>query len=30
MLRMGPRNIRIVQQKIREIAPYMGIDPAVK
>lgn len=30
MLRMGPRNIRIVQQKLREIAPYMGIDPAAK
>lgn len=26
LLRMGPRNIRIVQQKLRELAPYLGID----
>jgi hypothetical protein len=26
LLRMGPRNARIVQQKLREIAPYLGID----
>ena len=26
LLRMGPRNVRIVQQKLREIAPYLGID----
>jgi hypothetical protein len=25
-LRMGPRNIRLIQQKLREIAPYLGID----
>jgi DUF3014 family protein len=25
-LRMGPRNVRLVQQKLREIAPYLGID----
>src|SRR5207253_7239084 len=25
-LRMGPRNMRLVQQKLREIAPYLGID----
>jgi hypothetical protein len=30
LLRMGPRNTRIIQQKLREIAPYLGIDPAVK
>lgn len=26
LLRMGPRNVRIIQQKLREIAPYLGID----
>jgi Protein of unknown function (DUF3014) len=26
LLRMGPRNVRIVQQKLREIAPHLGID----
>lgn len=26
LLRMGPRNVRIVQHKLREIAPYLGID----
>jgi hypothetical protein len=26
LLRTGPRNVRIVQQKLREIAPYAGID----
>jgi hypothetical protein len=26
LLRMGPRNTRIIQQKLREIAPYLGID----
>lgn len=26
LLRMGPRNTRIVQQKLREIAPYIGVD----
>jgi len=25
LLRMGPRNIRLVQAKLREIAPYLGI-----
>jgi hypothetical protein len=24
-LRMGPRNVRLIQQKLREIAPYLGI-----
>jgi Protein of unknown function (DUF3014) len=28
LLRMGPRNVRIVQAKLREIAPALGIDPA--
>lgn len=28
LLRMGPRNERIIQDKLREIAPYLGIDPA--
>ena len=28
LIRMGPRNERIVQEKLREIAPYLGIDPA--
>jgi hypothetical protein len=27
-LRMGPRNMRIVQAKLREIAGHLGIDPA--
>ena len=27
-LRMGPRNVRLIQQKLREIAPYLGIDLA--
>lgn len=26
LLRMGPRNTRLIQQKLREIAPYLGID----
>ncbi len=26
LLRMGPRNVRIIQQKLREIAPYLGIE----
>jgi hypothetical protein len=26
LLRMGPRNVRNVQQKLREIAPFLGID----
>lgn len=26
LLRMGPRNVRIVQRKLREIAPYLGIE----
>jgi len=26
LLRMGPRNVRLIQQKLREIAPYLGID----
>jgi hypothetical protein len=26
-LRMGPRNVRMIQQKLREIARYVGIDP---
>jgi hypothetical protein len=25
-LRMGPRNVRLIQQKLREIAPYLGIE----
>lgn len=28
LIRMGPRNERIVQDKLREIAPLLGIDPA--
>jgi hypothetical protein len=27
-LRMGPRNVRLIQDKLREIAPALGIDPA--
>ena len=27
-LRMGPRNVRIIQAKLREIAPHLGISPA--
>lgn len=27
LLRMGPRNVRIVQAKLREIAPHLGIAP---
>lgn len=26
-LRMGPRNVRMIQQKLREMARYVGIDP---
>jgi len=26
LLRMGPRNQRIIQDKLRELAPYLGID----
>jgi hypothetical protein len=25
LLRMGPRNVRIVQAKVREVARYLGI-----
>lgn len=28
LLRMGPRNVRLVQAKLREIAPLLGIPPA--
>jgi mRNA-degrading endonuclease RelE of RelBE toxin-antitoxin system len=28
LIRMGPRNQRIIQDKLREIAPFLGIDPA--
>jgi hypothetical protein len=28
LIRMGPRNERIIQDKLREIAPFLGIDPA--
>jgi hypothetical protein len=28
LLRMGPRNQKIIQDKLREIAPSLGIDPA--
>ena len=28
LLRMGPRNQQIIQDKLREIAPLLGIDPA--
>jgi Protein of unknown function (DUF3014) len=28
LLRMGPRNVRLIQAKLREMAPYLGIDPA--
>jgi hypothetical protein len=28
LLRMGPRNVRLIQQKLREIAPATGIDLA--
>jgi hypothetical protein len=28
LLRMGPRNVRLIQAKLREIAPYLGIAPA--
>ena len=27
LLRMGPRNVRLVQAKLREMAPYLGIPP---
>lgn len=27
LLRMGPRNVRLIQNKLREIAPLLGIDP---
>ena len=27
-LRMGPRNVRIIQAKLREIAPHLGISPS--
>jgi len=26
-LRMGPRNVKLVQAKLREIAPHLGIAP---
>jgi hypothetical protein len=26
-LRMGPRNVRLIQAKLREIAPFLGIPP---
>jgi hypothetical protein len=25
LLRMGPRNVRLIQAKLREMAPYLGI-----
>ena len=28
LIRMGPRNQKIIQDKLREIAPFLGIDPA--
>jgi Protein of unknown function (DUF3014) len=28
LIRMGPRNERIIQDKLREIAPFLGIDPS--
>jgi hypothetical protein len=28
LLRMGPRNVRLIQAKLREIAPLIGIDPS--
>ncbi len=28
LLRMGPRNVRIIQAKLREMAPSLGIDPS--
>jgi hypothetical protein len=28
LLRMGPRNVRLIQNKLREMAPALGIDPA--
>jgi DUF3014 family protein len=28
-LRMGPRNVRAIQAKLREIAPYLGIAPGL-
>jgi hypothetical protein len=28
LLRMGPANVRTVQDKLREVAQYLGIDPA--
>jgi hypothetical protein len=28
LIRMGPRNERMIQEKLREIAPFLGIDPA--
>ena len=28
LIRMGPRNQQIIQDKLREIAPYLGIDPS--
>jgi hypothetical protein len=28
LIRMGPRNERIIQDKLREIAPYLGIAPS--
>ena len=27
LLRMGPRNVRLIQGKLREIAPLIGIPP---
>jgi hypothetical protein len=24
---MGPRNVRLIQAKLREIAPFLGIPP---
>lgn len=29
LLRMGPRNVRAIQAKLREIAPYLGIAPVL-
>jgi hypothetical protein len=28
LLRMGPRNVRLIQAKLREIAPHLGIAPS--
>jgi Protein of unknown function (DUF3014) len=28
LLRMGPRNVRLIQEKLREMSPYLGIAPS--